>query len=1318
MGCGASVAKPVNNARKIGTSAEQKKKAQTEDAEVPTLMASLQGYLPTSDTTEQREEEEIKRICRIPIIDGRFPDELSESIECDNIVEFEIKGKTEYDIIQVYKDGNDFYPVVNGYELYNLKGSTLVNERQLVLSLALQQPDIDLYFCVIPSLERKLLPKNSKYPKERCENNRLHIKKCEVTLNLTDEQESQKVYLNRGDSIEINWKSKTGTTYRIEEKRFCPVSGGLYEVESTSNRSTAKGKFTRTFDEYGTTFLLRFTDTNQIHDVAVCIVNDTYKVKHIQINENNIEPNLIWIDQGDSIAFEWKTKRKQTIVQIEPFSVNKQNGQSIELKTAGKNFFWPREPTRTGFMTHQFMDTGIYCYKNATNQIGTIIVQPRRTITQIPVLGDQLIHKINTKDLVQFNWKISEVKDTAVFLTIDTLSSVVPEIAGGPAGVFECATHQCTRADAAFQDHFNTFETFLLPIPQHGLYNFSATDDRNSNLISIIVENGIDQHRVNYDENNIFKPETLVIYRNDQVWFDSSSDNIPRIYQTDPFGNYSATDDIQFEPQLNSVNYFMKEFPQEGVFYFTTDINENLTKKQRTPPIEPLRVVVLPDIRFHYREIHKNDFNSQPFVTNIGDFIFWQFERPVSRNLIQLNAGSTLKELISCHDRAVVGRNRQCLAVECSLPGTYFFANPEFEHAAGSEQDRLITTVIIDPPFARNTFIITNRQFIPLVLNISQNDTVSWILPGINQDHQISVEINRNYEDEENYNDRNLTGLVSDIHQLYTFPQPGQYTIRSNKFENTAIVNVDTEQDIRSQKKRTQQPTIVEEMDTTCEFNTQFHFARSNRYPITYYTLDGGIPTRQFNNVQIYDPDIGVLMIEPGLRVIRAVSIEEGKLPSSVFTSSLTFVMESLELEQIKEQQALWGSCSVTLGIFLQQPNKVYGTIDVQPTSAIELIDHYELLVNGVVQRKSIAPTDTQFSAEGFAGGEQYVLNIVAYAKPEIVDVAPKSSSRRAFEIKREIPGGAPLISLALSNEQSTLYLMWAHIGDHVAEYLVYVDNIEIRSISEENFTDMYGIQFHGAQQRRKYLLHVEAKLKNTKEIRKSNVISVTLPLEPSTKTPVSAQFFPYITINEEPLPTDVPLEKSPTRLYSPKLFIESSSSSPSSPSPTAASSRPSVHVIDMNNATLNPSETNSQKIDHDNHETNNLKQQQPPSIFNDISTSDLKIDENTTKPKPKRRRRKTTKQNSNESSDDPKHRAQALLEKLTQAIEMRSKQYSSTHSHPHASFLGIQHYTNDQHQIQKSSVSSPDPYTTKLPPRSQRNSLAPHKISNTNDAS
>ncbi len=77
---------------------------------------------------------------------------------------------------------------------------------------------------------------------------------------------------------------------------------------------------------------------------------------------------------------------------------------------------------------------------------------------------------------------------------------------------------------------------------------------------------------------------------------------------------------------------------------------------------------------------------------------------------------------------------------------------------------------------------------------------------------------------------------------------------------------------------------------------------------------------------------------------------------------------------------------------------------------------------------------------------------------------------------------------------------MWAHIGDHVSEYIIYVDNIQTKivnwshgffssfvnyllfmifKINDKDFHDFYGIQFHGAQQNRKYLLHVEAKIKS-----------------------------------------------------------------------------------------------------------------------------------------------------------------------------------------------------------------------------------------------
>jgi hypothetical protein len=41
-------------------------------------------------------------------------------------------------------------------------------------------------------------------------------------------------------------------------------------------------------------------------------------------------------------------------------------------------------------MIHQFKETGIFCFKTANNQIGTIIVEPIINIHSFPVFGDQL----------------------------------------------------------------------------------------------------------------------------------------------------------------------------------------------------------------------------------------------------------------------------------------------------------------------------------------------------------------------------------------------------------------------------------------------------------------------------------------------------------------------------------------------------------------------------------------------------------------------------------------------------------------------------------------------------------------------------------------------------------------------------------------------------------------------------------------------------------------------------------------------------------------------------------------------------------------
>lgn len=60
------------------------------------------------------------------------------------------------------------------------------------------------------------------------------------------------------------------------------------------------------------------------------------------------------------------------------------------MRTQGKDFFWPYEPSNRGCMMYEFKETGIFCFKTANNQIGTIIVQPKRNVHSFPVFGEQL----------------------------------------------------------------------------------------------------------------------------------------------------------------------------------------------------------------------------------------------------------------------------------------------------------------------------------------------------------------------------------------------------------------------------------------------------------------------------------------------------------------------------------------------------------------------------------------------------------------------------------------------------------------------------------------------------------------------------------------------------------------------------------------------------------------------------------------------------------------------------------------------------------------------------------------------------------------
>lgn len=296
------------------------------------IMASLQGSLPHN---ENPDHERARIIHHINIDDDLCLVPTGDLIESTDIVQFETKSGKAIDIFEVYKDGDDFFPVVNGYELRNVKNNTPAAERRLLFPFALTDSDIDLYFCIIQSSERQAVTKARKCPRQSCETNVLKIHKPEIKISLGDATESQKVFLHKGETIEIDWLTTQSVGYRIEEKKYCPVSGGLYATQQSSEyistRISSKGTFSKTFNDFGMTFLCRINDKNNIHDITACIVDESFAIKLIEITDDKILPNIIWLEQNDWIRFSWNGKHKQTFVQIESFAVSEKKQQSIEV---------------------------------------------------------------------------------------------------------------------------------------------------------------------------------------------------------------------------------------------------------------------------------------------------------------------------------------------------------------------------------------------------------------------------------------------------------------------------------------------------------------------------------------------------------------------------------------------------------------------------------------------------------------------------------------------------------------------------------------------------------------------------------------------------------------------------------------------------------------------------------------------------------------------------------------------------------------------------------------------------------------------------
>lgn len=224
----------------------------------------------------------------------------------------------------------------------------------------------------------------------------------------------------------------------------------------------------------------------------------------------------------------------------------------------------------------------------------------------------------------------------------------------------------------------------------------------------------VEIHRVSINEQNVFDRETIFIYQNDQIEFESSI-QCENLCRTNEFGQSIDSNEILIRSRKDFSENFILTFRHSGIFYYSFNVDLHRREREEKTPI---CVVVLPEIRFHWKSIRSNDFDFDPIRTNLNDFIFWQFEQVIRSNMIPLRQNETLDDLISCHNRVSFSRNRQIIGLECIRTGTFFFANPgrlsttfvsfssrkhflsllEFERVVGSEEVRSANSTRIKTP--------------------------------------------------------------------------------------------------------------------------------------------------------------------------------------------------------------------------------------------------------------------------------------------------------------------------------------------------------------------------------------------------------------------------------------------------------------------------------------------------------------------------------------------------------------------------------------------------------------------------------------------
>ncbi|ELT90741.1 hypothetical protein CAPTEDRAFT_219540 [Capitella teleta] len=1009
-----------------------------------------------------------KSACTVQIAKGGFSLQHIQICEGQVITfqweDFEGKG---FNVTQVFHDGEQYKPVVGGYNSgpLQLKGFF---EQQFNMrgEFKFVSAGLRVTPLTVEVFERK-----------------------DIKCNVSDAGFEPKIIrVDEGNFVHWSW-AQCSVPRSVIEMKYSHKSGTLVQKESQQRALVTKaGNSRKEFNKPG----LFYFQTEGAHpgEMYTCLVHvrERQREFRIEIMDQNFDPPILVIDEGDRVWWHWEKDRCQKlhcVYQIDPPELNHPLDESFKPKKHG--FRYPA-PSRAGLLSMEFFEPGIYYYSDhnfeeAAEYIGTVIVKPKQVEHFVELTAEgfnpDLVYA-KAGDRLWWTWFADEVDH---MFQITEVEKCVSPIASRPAIENESQGEGSYMDDELEQLKVACgLETAQLG--SVGVYHFRVSDSPNNISTCSVISNGGPRNHTVHITDKGFEPKVVTIHPGDRVWWVwQESKKQHNVIQVSHQGNHIADGFCSGAP-VDSPCAFMHQFDLLGVFYY---ISDSLNKAFGA-------VVVASQPVVHEVQVTGGAICPDPLPISVNDVVAWTF-----RGLRQ----SDVQEITSVDKVLDAQHNSPTVAPRSVGQQTSWFLM--------RGDDLRVSSVLVDEINDSAVVRVNNHGFHPEKLTISKGQSVlwQWKEPGSEEAHNI-IHVNPPNSDAplsviqgtRSFNSGRPTPQNS---FLYTFDDPGTYCVASQGspgYAGTVCV-------IEEENKAALPYISSDFKEGSVDKFHQVLLAVDTHQANIYYTLDGSIPAPFKATSKVYDPSKGVVLKRSGLGFIRALAVAENKTNSGVYTSGRFWVLSGDEDRSESEHEPEpaaednsarwhWWNCVPTIKAVFTQPGVMEVFWDSPPSASKHMIKAYQLFLNGVSYCELFPPIYTSVNVAGLAGGRLYEVSLEVHPTDKMF--LPHKSNKLMMKCVQTTSSGGPVISLERAAKPDTLSIVWMSIStEHnpIEGYKVYMNGQMCgNQVVPDSTSDRCKVVIEGCQMDFVYRIVVAAVPSDGSSHKMSNELEVTLPLD------------------------------------------------------------------------------------------------------------------------------------------------------------------------------------------------------------------------------